>query len=174
VGETLIASVSGQERIDVLAARSRVMPEFIRQFSPTKGSTWSKPLRAPDFTVGPEEKPVIRIASKSGAALSVTENHPILVSREGLLSMVQAKSLAAGDGLLDENGNIDEVLSLDSHKLNPLANNVYNLDTRAADPEDHVIAANHILVGDIYWQKRLSEESNRVENIWAAAHNNRD
>jgi hypothetical protein len=169
VGETNIAGISDYERIDVLAERAKVMPVGIRLFSQTRGQAVSQPLRGADFTVGPEDKPVIRIATTSGASVTLTEFHPILVQRNNVWTMIQAKNLEIADVLMNEDGKIAVVESLDSYKLDSALNKVYNLDTRAADPEDHVISANGILVGDIYWQKRLSEESSRVENLLASA-----
>jgi hypothetical protein len=79
------------------------------------------------------------------------------------------KDVEIGDALMDENGNIDPVLSLESYKLDLSDNKVYNLDTRAPDPEKRIISANKLRVGDLYWQKRLSEESNRIDNLLNSA-----
>lgn len=169
VGETRIAGLTGDIRIDALAEQAKSMPVGVLQFPKTKGQTASRPLRGPDFIVGPENKPVIRISSFSGAELVVTDIHPILVQRGADIAMIQAKNLESGDILQSENGNADSVLSLESYQLDPMANKVYNVDTRAADPEEHVISANKILVGDLYWQKRLSEESSRIDNLLTSA-----
>ncbi len=169
VGETYITGISGYERIDALAERAKAMPVGIQLFSLTKGQMFSQPLRGPDFTVGPEEKPVTRIATSSGAYVAVTELHPILVQRNDAWTMIQAKNLEPGDVLMDEEGKIDAVVSLESYNLDPASAKVYNLDTQALDPEEHVISANKILVGDAYWQKRLSEASSRIENLLASS-----
>ncbi len=169
VGETLISGLIGDVRIDSLAEQAKTMPVGVLQFPKTKGQTASKPLRGSDFIVGPEHKPVIRISALSGAELVVTDIHPILVQRDAETTMIQAKNLEKGDILLSENGNADPVLSLESYQLDPSANKVYNVDTRSADPEEHVISANKIKVGDLYWQKRLSEESSRIDNLLASA-----
>jgi hypothetical protein len=168
VGSTLIASLAGYSRIDEIAEQAKAMPIGILQFT-GRGQTASVPLRGPDFTVGPEEKPVVRITTHSGRDLAVTDIHPIFVARGESMAMVQAKDVEAGDKLMDENGNIDPVLALESYKLDPSDNKVYNLDTRSPDPEEHIISANNLRVGDLYWQKRLSEESNRINNLLSSA-----
>ncbi|MDQ3233854.1 MAG: Hint domain-containing protein [Pseudobdellovibrionaceae bacterium] len=169
IGETMITHALGYERIDSLAERSKVRSIGVLQYSPTRGISVSKPLSGRDFTVGPEDKEVVRIIGRSGDDLTVTSQHPIFVERKGSWIMIEAEDLKAGDILMKENGNIDAVLALESYLLDTARSNVYNLDTKAQDPEDHIISANGFRVGDIYWQKRLSEEASRVENLLEAA-----
>lgn len=169
VGETYISGISGYERIDSLAERAKAMPVGIQLFPWSKGTAISQPLRGSDFTVGPEENPVVRISTRTGVEIVVTELHPILVVRNDEMEMVQAKDLVNGDVLMDENGKKDAVSILESYRLDPNSNKVYNIDTRSDDPEEHVISANKIRVGDLYWQKRLSEETSRIENLLSAA-----
>ena len=45
------------------------------------------------------------------------------------------------------------------------ANKVFNLDTKGKTAEGHVILANGLRVGDVVWQRALSEKEARIRNI---------
>lgn len=121
------------------------------------------------FTVGPEENPVFRFQVSSGESVTVTELHPMVVSKNGSYDMVLAKSVQAGDLLVTGSGREAAVVAIESYKLEPSQNLVYNVDTKGQQLLDHVVIANGVLTGDIVWQNLLAERWQRIEALLAAA-----
>jgi hypothetical protein len=61
------------------------------------------------------------------------------------------------------------VVAIESYKLDPSHNLVYNVDTKGQQLLDHVVIANGLLTGDIVWQNLLAERLQRIEALLAAA-----
>lgn len=122
-----------------------------------------------DFTVGPEEKPVIRLETTDGSAVHLTENHPVLIVREDEQVMVQAKSLRVGDSLLRMDGQSTSIKRLNRFLLPAQDKKVFNVDTKEKTAEGHVILVNGLQMGDVKWQLRLSEREAREENLRKAS-----
>lgn len=125
----------------------------------------SRRLLNRDFVVGPEVKPVVKVLTENGVEIDMTDSHPVLVNRHGQLKMITAKELVNNEVVFDRSGSEDRVTSTMSFALPKDANQVYNFDTKGATLFEHIIVANGLKVGDLYWQKRLSESSQRIENI---------
>jgi hypothetical protein len=121
------------------------------------------------FTVGPEENPVYKFQLATDENLTVTELHPMVVSKSGSYDMVQAKDVAVGDLMVTRDGKESAVTKVETYQLDPASNLVYNVDTKGAQLLDHVVIANGVLTGDIVWQNLLSERSQRIEALLAAA-----
>jgi hypothetical protein len=138
------------------------MAIFASDHSGYKGSLR---LTNKDFVVGPEEKPIVRIMTSSGHTLTMTDAHPVLVLRDDAWQMVRAESLGYGDILMSAKGGEEKVTEVTSYLLPELNRLVYNFDTNGANEYEHIIVANNLRVGDLNWQKRLSEKNSRSENF---------
>jgi hypothetical protein len=163
-GDVAILTTGGYQTIADLsqrASRSNVQVATVKD----GGLAASGRLRNPDFTVGPEEKPVLRITTETGLAITLTDGHPVVVERDGARAIVQAKQLRDGDLVVTSDDETTAVIGIDPVELPEGDNLVYNFDTKGATAEGHVIIANGLQVGDLHWQKRLSEEEARVEAI---------
>jgi hypothetical protein len=93
----------------------------------------------------------------------------MVVSKSGSYDMVQAKDVAVGDLMVTRDGKESAVTKVETYQLDPASNLVYNVDTKGAQLLDHVVIANGVLTGDIVWQNLLSERSQRIEALLAAA-----
>ncbi len=168
-GETHLTTPTGTEAIQSLADKARTMAVQVMQGLSSSAIVPSRPLRGDAFTVGGERKPLLQLSTDEGTQLTLTELHPILVDREERRTFIQARELVAGDRLVGEDGQSLTLMHMSRiAPVSPLPL-VYNLDTRAATPAGHVISAAHIKVGDLYWQKRLSEQDARRENLFSSA-----
>ncbi|MDQ3233855.1 MAG: Hint domain-containing protein [Pseudobdellovibrionaceae bacterium] len=134
------------------------------------GYKGSARLTNKNFVVGPEEKPIVHIATVSGQNLTMTDGHPVLVLRKGNWQMVRAEELVFGDTVMSAEGTEDKVSEITSHLLPESDRLVYNFDTQGKSDYEHIIFANGLRVGDLHWQKRLSEENSRSENLLKFAH----
>lgn len=109
-------------------------------------------------TKGKENKGLVKIVTTDKRVLFVTEKHPVLTA-EG--KMVLAKNLRPTDHLVDESGSHLGIRSLSSI---PYHGEVYNFATEVTndDKNRHVIFAEGLAVGDLYWQASLEDQINQV------------
>ncbi|AXR03233.1 hypothetical protein D0511_14990 [Pseudoalteromonas piscicida] len=110
-----------------------------------------------DTTKGPEEKPLIVIKTASGIRLGLTEEHGVLLASG---KMDVARNLHVGDQLVKEDGSIDIITSLEQGAENQ---DVYNLLTNSEDEQGHLVIANGLVMGDLYWQNILMSEMAKFE-----------
>lgn len=119
---------------------------------------------------GLEEHQVIFFLTDHGHDLGVTQSHPMVVRREGQLSVVAALDVVVEDELLAFNpvdrrffATVVEVERRDYGGL------VYNIEIGGSgDPNSHFIVANGIVTGDLYLQQRLAEKAAGHHTSWAA------
>ena len=114
-------------------------------------------------TVGHDEQSLIQITTIDGRVLRLTSFHPVLVF-EG--KMIAAKSIKQTDMLVDESGSPVQIKSVETVPFN---GSVYNFSSETGEfrpgkvvKERHVIFANKLAVGDLYWQGSLESEMNRT------------
>lgn len=106
-------------------------------------------------TEGVEKKELVQIITEDYRKLLVTTKHPILTARG---TMVMAKNLRPDDQLIDRNGNIVGVKSLSTVPFN---GKVYNFMTDFESKNGHVIFAEDLAVGDLFWQSSLEDQYNQ-------------
>ncbi len=106
------------------------------------------------MTIGNEEKPLVIIVTQSNKAIALTETHGVLLSSG---SMARAGELTTGDTLVAMDGRIEPIRSI--HRA-PTPDPVYNVLTAAGTENKlgHLIFAQHLVVGDLYWQNILDAE----------------
>jgi hypothetical protein len=109
-------------------------------------------------TQGVEKNGLVKIVLEDGRQLFVTKKHPLLTDRG---AMIIAKDLKFTDKLVDINGTSLVIRSLSSVPYNGL---VYNFATSPAmdTKEGHIVFAEGLAVGDLYWQASLEDEINRI------------
>ena len=97
-------------------------------------------------TIGPENKPLVSIKTKSGATLEVTSTHAVVLANgNGVL----AETLKIGDELIDNDGSIDPVAEI----IRPTTDDdVFNIAVETDDVLSHLIVAEGFLVGDQFLQ----------------------
>lgn len=124
----------------------------------------SEVLRQKDFTVGPEDKPVLVIQA-GDQRITMTDGHPIVVIRDERKDMVQAKTLQIGDQMLGLDGTPLTISAIDPLILPAHDKQVFNLNTRGATAAQHMMGANGFMVGDVVWQNYLSTQESRAANL---------
>ena len=108
-------------------------------------------------TKGEEQRHLIKLTTNTNNMLMVTPTHPILTST-GI--MKQARSLLKTDRLLDQDG---QVLYIQEIKTIHYQQSVMNLATEAKHNNEHIIFANNIAVGDLFWQASLEDLFNQIQ-----------
>jgi len=161
-GEVFLATTKGHFKISEIAEIAKYQNVSLL----TRNGT-SKDLRGPDFTVGPEKKEVITIETDQDH-ITLTGNHPVLKLIDGKETMVTADTIVVGDLLVSYAKKPVQVESVSAGVLDSSANLVYNVDNNSSEESDHVVIANGLIMGDLYWQKKLSEQSSRINNIMKA------
>lgn len=111
----------------------------------------SKPLSL--VTAGPEEYDLFRFKLSNGRALSVTQYHGMVLS-DG--RVVFAQDVKLDDAFVSSNGQEVEIVSIDRISTDL---NVHNFKLDVDTPEEHVIVAEDVLIGDLYWQAPRSIEN---------------
>ena len=99
---------------------------------------------------------ILKIKTKSGGELRVTEEHP-LVDGEG--RMQAAGTLVAGDTLMTEFGEADEIASIEKEDF---FGKVYNVDVDSDELEGKVIVAQGFLSGDVSFQNENTKFLNQL------------
>lgn len=121
-------------------------------------------LRQKDFTVGPEEKPILKLTI-GDRSLTMTDSHPIMLLRDGKKDMVQAQAARIGDAMLGLDGQPQIITAIETLYLPSGDNKVFNIDTRGKTAADHLIGANGFMVGDVIWQNYLSTLESRASHL---------
>jgi hypothetical protein len=106
------------------------------------------------MTIGPEQKPLVWIRTTTGLTIGLTETHGVLRSTG---FMAKAVELKPGDVLINVDGSPETIASIDRKGT---GENVYNVLTNAGikNKPGHIVFANELAVGDLYWQNILEEE----------------
>lgn len=168
-GDTEVLSTAGYLRMEELAKRASQNGglSLAVMAADGEGLQSSPRLFNRDFVVGPEQNPLVHLLTAKQRSLLLTGDHPVLIERNNIWSMIQARDLKAGDQLRAVDGQMDELLELKSVLPSAAlgAPLVYNVDTRGMKPFEHIVVANGLHVGDLYWQKRLSERASRIQNL---------
>jgi hypothetical protein len=73
--------------------------------------------------------------------------------------MKQAQNITKQDRLIDSNG--EEVLIKEIIRMK-YRDTVINFSTEAENNLEHIIFANDLAVGDLYWQASLEDHYNRI------------
>ncbi|WP_046006537.1 hypothetical protein [Pseudoalteromonas rubra] len=105
-----------------------------------------------DTTKGPEEKPLVIVHTESGIRIGLSEEHGVLLASG---KMTVARNLQAGDDLVKEDGSTDKIVAIESGAENQM---VYNLLTTAEEEQGHLVIANGLVMGDLYWQNILMSD----------------
>lgn len=112
--------------------------------------------RLKKITAGPEELPLFRFHLDNGRTLAVTSYHGMVLS-DG--RVVHAKDVSVNDLFLSKDGNPVSVLDISRA---PTELDVFNFELDVADPQEHIMVAEDVLVGDLFWQFPDSVESYAV------------
>jgi len=106
------------------------------------------------MTIGPEQKPLVWVTTTAGQSIGLTETHGVLLATG---FMARASELQVGDTLVDIDGVPQKIVNIDRRMAD---GDVYNVLTDAGlnDKPGHVIFANQLAVGDLYWQNILESE----------------
>lgn len=106
-------------------------------------------------TEGMEKKELVQIVTEDYRKLLVTPRHPILTSNG---TMVMARDLRPDHLLVNRNGNNIGIKSLSTI---PFKGKVYNFMSESDSHNGHVIFAEDLAVGDLYWQSSLEDQYNQ-------------
>ena len=162
-GETRMLTSHGWSPMKDLAASTASSPFAVAISSrETPGISMAPQATGRDFVVGPEEKPVISIETAHGETLTLTENHPVLLSTEHGPDMIPARELKRGDKVVTTDGEATAVTSLSQGRLPADDNTVYNVDSRQGEMKDRIVHVNGLRMGDVVWQNRLSSLQGRI------------
>lgn len=107
-------------------------------------------------TSGNEENPLVVLTTASGATLKLTEHHAVLLA-DG--KMIEAKELRVGNLIVSRKHGPTEIVKLEREST-PLA--VVNFVTEAPDLKQHIVVAEDVFVGDLYWQSHLEALKNQI------------
>jgi len=121
----------------------------------------SQPMTASQFTKGAEEKPLVVLFIEGNRTLKITDNHPILVLRNGVAQMIRAGEVNLGETLISQEG---EELAVESIDLQKTSLPVINFSSADSEPISHVVVAETIQVGDHKWQVFLDILNSRQEH----------
>jgi hypothetical protein len=102
------------------------------------------------------EQPIFKIATASGGSLSVTNEHPVMVSSGRL---VKAEKLRAGDDILLADGTPDSITNVEKTTF---FGKVYNLKPTATEHVQNVLIAQGFLVGSARFQNDDIKFMNRA------------
>lgn len=102
------------------------------------------------------EHQILIFKMKSGGALKVTLNHPLLTP-EGV--MKQAADFSVGESLVQLGGIPDQILSIEQTVH---TGKVYNLFVKSNDPRQNVVVTNGYLNGTAFFQNEGAQNMNRA------------
>lgn len=105
---------------------------------------------------GPEETDLFVFTMSNGSVLRVTQNHGMLLS-DGRI--VEARKVVEGDLFVELNGS---EVAVESITRAPTSADVYNFFLDVETPQEHILAAEGILIGDLAWQSTLASELNSI------------
>lgn len=98
------------------------------------------------ITAGPEELPLFNFQLDNGRSLAVTSYHGMILS-DG--RVVHAKDVTINDKFLSKDGSLVSVLDISRTRTNL---DVFNFELDVTEAEEHVVVAEDVMVGDIFWQ----------------------
>jgi len=107
---------------------------------------------------GPENLPIVEIGTERGYRIRVTQRHPMLTPT----GLTMAGQLKLGDKLIaaEDRGEV----AITSLRKMPYDGLVYNFSLPGADDDDHLVAAEGLITGDLYLQQKLSSSRGLIEN----------
>lgn len=94
-------------------------------------------------------QPIYTVTTASGGSLSVTNQHPVLVSSSGVGRLLMAEKLREGDDLLKADGTTDPIVQI--VKTNHTGQ-VYNIAPMATEHVANILIAQGFLVGSSRFQ----------------------
>jgi len=110
-------------------------------------------------TDGVEEKPLVVVLTESGKRIGLSSRHGVLLISG---TMTTATELSVGDVLVQADGSPDPIVSIEQ---GPVGEIVYNVLTETDDESgaSHLIVAQGLIMGDLYWQNILDSEFRRFK-----------
>jgi len=162
--ETRIATAGGVFAADELLQLALFIPvqPLVRANADALGAWRVGPeLRGRNFTVGPEDKPLVVIQTANGQNIRLTDNHPVFVSKAAGTAILRADELSLGDELFDENGATVAITDLSSALLDA-SSPVINFAADSDLPLDHIVLAAGLQVGDLRFQQVINAEEIRI------------
>ncbi len=108
------------------------------------------------MSVGPEEPPLYVFELSNGRKLRVTSHHAMVLS-DGRI--VTAEKVASSDSFIGVDGS---EVTIESISREATTADVYNFSVDVDTPQEHVIAAEGVLVGDLAWQSTLASEMESI------------
>ncbi len=105
---------------------------------------------------GDEDSDLYVFSLSNGHKLRVTQHHGMVLS-DG--RVVEARKVVEGDVFVSIDG--DDVLVESIHRM-PTDADVYNFFLDVETPQEHILAAEGVLVGDLAWQSTLVSELNSI------------
>ena len=109
------------------------------------------------MTAGPEEPELYVFAMSNGRKLRVTSHHAMVLA-DGRI--VEAEKVTEGDSFVGIDGSD---VTIESITREVTSADVYNFAVSAGTPQEHVIAAEGVLVGDLAWQSTLAGEMKSIQ-----------
>ncbi|ACY18730.1 hypothetical protein Hoch_6259 [Haliangium ochraceum DSM 14365] len=109
------------------------------------------------MSVGPEEPPLYVFALSNGHKLRVTAHHAMVLA-DG--RVVEAEQVLPHDAFIGVDGGEVAIEAITREATNA---DVYNFSVSVGTPQEHVIAAEGVLVGDLTWQSTLIGEHKSIE-----------
>jgi hypothetical protein len=110
------------------------------------------------MTIGPEKNPLVWVKTTTGLTIGLTETHGVLLSNG---FMAKAVELKPGDVLVNMSGAPEVIASIERKQT---TDDVFNVLTDAGtkNKAGHIIFANELAVGDLYWQNILESEFRKL------------
>ena len=109
------------------------------------------------MTAGPEEPELYLFAMSNGRKLRVTSHHAMVLA-DGRI--VEAEKVSEDDSFIAVDGR---EVAIESITREATSADVYNFAVAAGTPQEHVIAAEGVLVGDLAWQSTLAGEMKSIQ-----------
>ena len=107
-------------------------------------------------TSGKELKKVYEITTEGQRKIVLTSRHPVL-TKEGIVK--QARHLTTKESVVLLDGSFDPIEKIKKIKTKE---DVVNFSLETKDPKEHLIFANDIVVGDLYFQSSLEDLLNSI------------
>lgn len=108
------------------------------------------------LSAGPEKEALYQFELSNGKSLAVTQYHG-MVLHDG--RFLPAHDVTTNDAFVDVNGGIVQIESITRRETD---DNVYNFELDVSSAEEHVIVAEGIFVGDLFWQSPASVDHRSI------------
>ena len=105
---------------------------------------------------GDEQADLYVFSLSNGHDLRVTQHHGMVLA-DG--RVIEARKVAEGDLFIALDGSEVVVQSIGRE---PTSADVYNFFLSVETPQEHIIAAEGVLVGDLAWQSTLTSELDSI------------